>query len=569
MKLHYKQRLFLYIAFVFTIFTVCLTLFERSREKAFRTDALIKKLDAYSEMVRAALTDGDNRERALDDVGRLLPQNIRLSLIDRQGNVLFDNTVGNLSGMENHASRPEVKQALTQGTGTDIRNSASNQEKYLYYAKKFGDRYIRVALPYDIQTQRLLKPDNLFLYYILALFVVVLILMNAITNRFGKSIRQLRDFATLPVSEDLPAFSFPDDELGEIGQRITANYLQMKENERIIGMEREKLLQHVHSSEEGICFFNTDRKPEFNNGLFIRYLNTLTEVAGSDPSIIFRDRTFQEIDRFLSEKNAGYFETQIRKHGKMFSLRVNFFEDNSFEIILNDVTEQEKNRLLKQEITGNVAHELRTPVTGIRCYLETVLTQPMEEERKRYFVTRAYHQTITLSELISDMSLITKIEAAPHAFGLEAVNLPDLLETLRNDLSLPLREKNIRMQWNIDDHLHLNGNRNLLYAIFRNLADNTIRYAGENTMIQIDLYNEDNDFYYFSYRDTGVGIPDESHLTRLFERFYRITEGRTRDTGGSGLGLSIVKNAVAFHKGTIIAKNRVEGGLEFLFQLHK
>ena len=123
------------------------------------------------------------------------------------------------------------------------------------------------------------------------------------------------------------------------------------------------------------------------------------------------------------------------------------------------------------------------------------------------------------------------------------------------------------MQWHVPEDLTVKGNQNLLYAIFRNLADNAIRYAGENINIRITKYNEDKDFYYFSFYDTGIGIADEIHLNRLFERFYRINEGRTRDSGGSGLGLSIVKNAVAFHKGTITVKNRKEGGLEFIFQL--
>ncbi|MCL2131380.1 MAG: ATP-binding protein, partial [Lentimicrobiaceae bacterium] len=130
-------------------------------------------------------------------------------------------------------------------------------------------------------------------------------------------------------------------------------------------------------------------------------------------------------------------------------------------------------------------------------------------------------------------------------------------------------EKNMRMEWKMPDNLLIYGNFNLLYAIFRNLTDNAVRYAGNDTSIHIHLYNEDKDFYYFSYFDTGVGISEEHHLNRLFERFYRITEGRTRETGGTGLGLSIVKNAVLFHKGKIVAKNKVSGGLEFLFTIKK
>jgi signal transduction histidine kinase len=167
------------------------------------------------------------------------------------------------------------------------------------------------------------------------------------------------------------------------------------------------------------------------------------------------------------------------------------------------------------------------------------------------------------------MSLITKMEEAPHSFRLEEVNIVRLLDQLKNELTSSLHEKKMEMRWDIPESLNINGNANLLYSIFRNLTDNAIRYAGEHADIRITQYREDRNFYYFLFYDTGAGIPDENHLPRLFERFYRISEGRTRDTGGSGLGLSIVKNAVAFHKGAITAKNRKEGGLEFLFTLRK
>jgi signal transduction histidine kinase len=238
-------------------------------------------------------------------------------------------------------------------------------------------------------------------------------------------------------------------------------------------------------------------------------------------------------------------------------------------MILNDITRQEKTRLLKQEMTGNIAHELRTPVTSIRGYLETLLEKSLDEEKKRYFISQAFNHILVLSELIQDLSLITRMEEAPQSFQLEGVNINQLLEVLKKDVELSLQEKSIRMEWNIPDELTVNGNRNLLYAVFRNLTDNVIRYAGTDVKIRINNYNDDKNFYYFSYSDTGVGISGEHHLNRLFERFYRINEGRTRDTGGSGLGLSIVKNAIAFHRGTIVVKNKIGGGLEFLFKLQK
>ncbi|MDR2968221.1 MAG: HAMP domain-containing histidine kinase [Tannerellaceae bacterium] len=567
MKLSYKQRLFLYFSIIFAVFTGGVVAFEQSREKRFKTEALEEKLDAYAEIVNAALPGSDGNYQRLDSLIRVFPQNMRLSLIDLQGNVLFDNSITDLSTLENHALRPEIIRASESGTGTNIRTSSSNNREYLYYAGKFGNRYIRVALPYDIQTQRFLKPDNAFMYFIIALFVVMLLLMNVIADRFGKSIRQLRDFAVNADRE----FHFPDDELGEIGMKITENYRLLKESKKETDSEREKLLQHVHSSEEGLCFFSADRKVEFYNGLFIQYLNMLTDEPGSEPSVLFADDVFKGLYPFILGNRESYFETQIKKQGKTFSLRGNRFDDGSFEIILNDITKQEMTRQLKQEMTGNIAHELRTPVTSIRGYLETILEQPpgLEEEKKNHFITQAYNQTIALSELIRDTSLITKMEEAPQSFKTDTVHIAQILETLKSELAIPLQMKNIDMQWSIAQNVKIKGNTNLLYSIFRNLTDNTIHYAGENVKIRISIYNEDRNFYYFSFYDTGAGIPDENHLTRIFERFYRINEGRTRDTGGSGLGLSIVKNAIAFHKGTVTAKNRKGGGLEFLFTLHK
>lgn len=570
MKLTYKKRLFLYFAIIFAVFTIGVITFQQSQEKKFRTEVLEEKLDAYAEIINAGLLNRSSDSlQIIDTIIQLLPQNIRLSLIDKQGNVLFDNSIKNISSLENHANRPEIIEALRVGKGSYLRTSTSNSQEYLYYAKKFGNHFIRVALPYDIQTQRFLKTENAFLYFIIVLFIVMLLLIQAGTNRFSKSIKQLRDFVISSSNGESLEFNFPNDELGEIGIKITESYRQLKESKKEVDSEREKLLQHVHSSNEGICFFSCDKKVEFYNGLFIQYLNILTDEPGSEPYSIFSDTTFFEMNQFILEDKAIYFETLINKQGKTISLRVNRFEDKSFEITLNDITKKEKTRLLKQELTGNIAHELRTPVTSIRGYLETVLEQTLDEEKKKHFITQAFNQTIVLSELIQDMSLITKIEEAPQSFKKEEINIVQVLEKLKNDLSSSLEEKRIDMQWNISKDSSIQGNKNLIYSIFRNLTDNALHHAGEGIKIYISQYKEDNEFYYFSFYDTGVGILEENHLNRLFERFYRINEGRTRDTGGSGLGLSIVKNAIAFHKGTITVKNRKEGGLEFLFQLHK
>lgn len=577
MKLSYRSRLFVSFALIFALFTTGVIFFERTRERAFKTEALKERLDGYAQIIYADLLrhPGTDYRQTVDSLLQILPMGLRVSIIHHNGKVLFDNTITHYSILQNHASRPEIKQAALSGTGSDIRTSASNKHPYLYYALKAGSGYIRVALPYNIQVKTFLQSDNLFLYFIILFFAITLLFLNAASTRFGGSIKRLHDFAMRAGNEGdgtqgyAPVPSFPHDEVGEVGEQIAAQYRSLRESKERVEAERQKLLQHVHSSEEGICFFSPLRQVEFFNGLFVQYLNLLVDEADSNPEALLSNESMGALMQVLDEGKEPYWETRLHKQGKYFSLRLNRFDDSSFEIILNDITKQEQLRTLKQEMTGNIAHELRTPVTAVRGYLETILNQPLTEEQRQHFTQRAYRQTLALSELIQDIGLITKIEEAPNLFPVEEVDLPRLLTTLCEDLALLMQERRVTMSWRLPDDMAVKGNPQLLYSIFRNLADNTLRYAGEGVEIHVNLTGEDAGFYYLSYFDTGCGIADESSLPRLFERFYRLDEGRTRNAGGSGLGLSIVKNAVLFHKGTIVAKNRPTGGLEFLFSLHK
>lgn len=234
------------------------------------------------------------------------------------------------------------------------------------------------------------------------------------------------------------------------------------------------------------------------------------------------------------------------------------------------IVEQTRNRQLKQEMTSNIAHELKTPVSSIRGYLEILLgDKPVDEEQRHYFLERCYSQTLRLSDLINDVSLINKLEESHELFPQEPVDVRAVAEEAMMELAQNAEQHHITIMDELPKDIVVKGNSLLIYSIFRNLIENAIVHAGDGVTVGMGCYQpEDESHYYIHLYDTGRGVGNE-YLPRLFDRFLRIDEGRSRKSGGTGLGLSIVKHAVLFHGGDIYAKNREEGGLEFFFSLHK
>lgn len=212
---------------------------------------------------------------------------------------------------------------------------------------------------------------------------------------------------------------------------------------------------------------------------------------------------------------------------------------------------------------------MKTPVSSIQGYLETIVSnENIPREKINVFLERCYAQSNRLSRLLRDISVLTRMDEAANMIDMERVDISVLVGNIINEVSLELDEKHITVVNSLKKSIQIKGNYSLLYSIFRNLMDNAIAYAGSNIQININCFREDENFYYFSFADTGIGVSPE-HLNRLFERFYRVDKGRSRKVGGTGLGLAIVKNAVIIHGGSISAKNNQGGGLEFVFTLAK
>lgn len=239
--------------------------------------------------------------------------------------------------------------------------------------------------------------------------------------------------------------------------------------------------------------------------------------------------------------------------------------DREHAMVLHE--EQEKIRL-KRQLTNNINHELKTPVSSIQGYLETIINNPdMNEETRRLFIEKSYKQSERLGQLLQDISTITRMDEGSQLIEKEMVDLNAIVQDIIAEVALRPADKRMRITCNFNRELPITGNASLLTSVFRNLTENAIAYSGGRDIF-INLVKETSEEYTFSFADNGIGI-DDLHLPHIFERFYRVDKGRSRKLGGTGLGLSIVKNAVLFHGGTIEAHNRYEVGLEFTFTLKK
>lgn len=223
----------------------------------------------------------------------------------------------------------------------------------------------------------------------------------------------------------------------------------------------------------------------------------------------------------------------------------------------------------KKQMTNNIAHELKTPVTSIRGYLETLVDNPgMDDSTREQFTKRAYSQTLRLSELIRDIGLITKIEEAPEKLIREQLNLREASVEVLEEFSEEISRKGISVINGIPEKCCMEGNKSLIYAIFRNLVENSLRYAGDGITIRLECSAADNGILHLNYSDTGKGVSPE-YMDKIFERFWRVKSENAYKAEGSGLGLSIVRNAVAFHGGEIRASEYKPHGIRFEFTLRQ
>jgi two-component system, OmpR family, phosphate regulon sensor histidine kinase PhoR len=582
----FRGEIFFYFIIIFFFFTGAILSFQYLREKSYRTSQLENTLDNITEITHSYIEKNDlikkqDLDRIEEFVNILPPPLIRITIIDNGGKVLFDSFVEEYHLMENHLDRPEVQKSFHHEKGSNIRKSETTKQEYYYYSKKYPGYFVRTAVVYNVQIKNFLKAESVFIFFIAGIFGIIGIVLYFVTGKLSEAITKLKNFSVEAAKNELvhPDTSFPENELGIISSQIINIYNNLKKAKDEISNEKEKLFNHLNALNEGIAFFSPLKKVTLSNSHFIQFINFISKNTVNSPNDIFNISQFRKLNKFLnrqvkskSEIKSGdlpQMEYIVSRGEKYYKIKSIIFWDRSFEVMITDITRLERRRLMKQQLTSNIAHELKTPLASIKGYLETLIdNHPVPAEKQKYFLEKAFLQSERLTSLINDVSLLNNIEDAGELFKFNSVDLKNIIDEVYENFANRMQENNIEFFSNVREGTVIKGNDSLLFSIFQNLIENSINYGGSNILINITTYHEDQNYYFFSYSDTGAGIP-EAHLPRIFERFYRIDHGRTREMGGTGLGLAIVKNAVQLHKGEISVRNKPGKGIEFLFSLSK
>jgi len=239
--------------------------------------------------------------------------------------------------------------------------------------------------------------------------------------------------------------------------------------------------------------------------------------------------------------------------------------EHEHNMALHAIEERAK---LKRQLTNNISHELKTPVGIVKGYIDTVLDEPdMDNEARTHFLTKAQLQINRLCDLLADLSTMTRLEESSGVVSIEPLDFRELVSNTVEEVRTSGIAGKMKISMDMPSECVVLGNKTLLSAMLLNLVKNATSYSRGTEMV-IKCVDKSDYFYSFVFYDDGVGVPAES-LSHLFERFYRVDTGRSRRTGGTGLGLPIVKSTVNALGGSITVANRETGGLQLMFTLRR
>ena len=487
-------------------------------------------------LAAAAVEDGGT-----DYLSRLTADRCRLTWIAADGSVIYD-TKTDAESLENHASRAEVSQALTTGTGESTRYSSTLMEKTMYYAQRLDDgTVLRISISratVGMIAVGMIQP-------LLIVLIVALILSGLLARRLSRRIVDPLNSLDLEHPLDNDAY----EELSPLLKRIHRQHVEIQTQLRELREKTDEFTQITGSMREGLILLD-------EHGSILSINAAAQTLFGADAQCVGRD--FLTIERSHEISAAiqaavtdGHSEVRAERAGRVYQFDISrITSDGKFlgtVILAFDITEQEFAEQNRREFTANVSHELKTPLQGIIGSAELIENGMVKPDDLPRFVGHIHAEAARLVTLIDDIIRLSQLDEG-DAMPTEPVDLLAVSQEAAENLHDAAAARDVTVSVTGQPSV-IPGVRRLLYEVVYNLCDNAIKYNRGGGRVDV-MVAADAGGSSITVADTGIGIAPE-HQSRVFERFYRVDKSHSKASGGTGLGLSIVKHAVQYHHGRI------------------
>lgn len=553
--------------------------YQRIRQNLSKQTKLAK---SYLDNNLSVIIDIDEVDQLVDQIGKDLK--LRVTVINLEGKVLGDSELDGeaLNQVENHLYRPEIQKALTAGLGESRRFSTTTKKDLLYMAQPFGEKatkgFVRLAIPLsEIQ----LVSDNLkkLLGVSLAVAFFLAVILSSIVSTFIS--RPIRDMSMVAQSIAEGNFSrrillTTNDEIEELGKAINYMSEQIKMRMEEVVANKSRFEAILLSMFEGVMVID-------GQGIILLMNQTLKTLfnIGHDPVNqrvleVIRNIEIQEIVDKVLELKKGVESTEISvllPEERIFHVHAtpvlrNDRADGAV-LVFHDITELRRLESVRQDFVANVSHEIRTPVTNIKGYAETLIDGALNDKKNaKDFLEIISADSDRLSQLVDDLLDLSRIESGKLNLDIKAHDLELIVDRVMMGLKKQASDRRVTINKDFPPNMpKAMIDDTSIAQVLLNLIENGVKYNKINGSVTISA-SQKNDLIEVKISDTGIGIPEED-LPRIFERFYRVDKARSRQLGGTGLGLSIAKHIIQSYKQNLSVESRLEEGSTFTFTLPK
>lgn len=487
-------------------------------------------------LAAAAVEDGGT-----DYLFRLTADRCRLTWIAADGSVLYD-TRTDAESLENHASRAEVSQALTTGTGESTRYSSTLMEKTMYYAQRLDDgTVLRISISratVGMIAVGMIQP-------LLIVLIVALILSGLLARRLSRRIVDPLNSLDLEHPLDNDAY----EELSPLLKRIHRQHVEIQTQLRELREKTDEFTQITGSMREGLILLD-------EHGSILSINAAAQTLFGADAQCVGKDfltveRSHEISAAIQAAAGDGHSEVRTERAGRVYQFDISRITSDGkllgTVILAFDITEQEFAERNRREFTANVSHELKTPLQGIIGSAELIENGMVRPDDLPRFVGHIHAEAARLVTLIDDIIRLSQLDEG-DAMPTEPVDLLAVSQEAAENLQDAATARDVTVSVTGQPSV-IPGVRRLIYEVVYNLCDNAIKYNRDGGRVDVTVA-ADAGGSSITVADTGIGIAPE-HQSRVFERFYRVDKSHSKASGGTGLGLSIVKHAVQYHHGRI------------------